>query len=154
MTVVTSVADMSGVNSGFAVIAAAAFGLPPDQVRVVTADTASAPYAGASGGSKVTYTVGPAVLRAAEAAREKLLAAASQELEIAPDDLEVVDGVVQARGRARPLDHGRRRSRRRRSASAGATSRSRGSAARRRRAAPPRSRRISRTCASTARPAR
>lgn len=98
MTVVTSVADMSGVNSGFAVIAAAAFGLSPDQVRVVTADTASAPYAGASGGSKVTYTVGPAVLRAAEAAREKLLAAASQELEIAPDDLEVVDGVVRAVG--------------------------------------------------------
>ncbi len=98
MTVVTSVADMSGVNSGFAVIAAAAFGLPPDQVRVVTADTSSAPYAGASGGSKVTYTVGPAVLRAAEAAREKLLAAASQELEIAPGDLEVVDGVVQAVG--------------------------------------------------------
>jgi CO/xanthine dehydrogenase Mo-binding subunit len=98
MTVVTSVADMSGVNSGFAVIAAAAFGLDPDHVRVVTSDTSSAPYAGASGGSKITYTVGPAVLRAAEAAREKLLAAASQELEIAPDDLEVVDGVVRALG--------------------------------------------------------
>jgi CO/xanthine dehydrogenase Mo-binding subunit len=98
MTVVTSVADMSGVNSGFAVIAAAAFGLAPEQVRVITADTASAPYAGASGGSKITYTVGPAVLRAAEAAREKLLAAAAQELEIAPDDLEVVDGVVRAVG--------------------------------------------------------
>ena len=98
MTVVTSVADMSGVNTGFAVIAAEAFGLSPEQVRVVTADTASAPYAGASGGSKITYSVGPAVLRAAEAAREKLLAAASQELEIATDDLEVVDGVVRAVG--------------------------------------------------------
>jgi CO/xanthine dehydrogenase Mo-binding subunit len=98
MTVVTSAADMSGVNSGFAVIAAAAFGLSPDKVRVVTADTTSAPYAGASGGSKITYTVGTAVLRAAESAREKVLAAASQELEIAPDDLEVVDGVVQAVG--------------------------------------------------------
>jgi CO/xanthine dehydrogenase Mo-binding subunit len=98
MTVVTSAADMSGVNSGFAVIAAAAFGLSPDKVRVVTADTTSAPYAGASGGSKITYTVGTAVLRAAESAREKVLAAASQELEIAPDDLEVVDGVVRAVG--------------------------------------------------------
>jgi CO/xanthine dehydrogenase Mo-binding subunit len=46
----------------------------------------------------VTYTVGPAVQRAAEAARSKLLAAASQELEIAADDLEVVDGVVRAVG--------------------------------------------------------
>ncbi|HYI74239.1 MAG TPA: xanthine dehydrogenase family protein molybdopterin-binding subunit [Gaiellaceae bacterium] len=98
MTVVTSAVDMSGVSSGFAVIAAAAFGLSPDDVRIVTADTASGPYAGASGGSKVTYTVGTAVLRAAESAREKLLAAASQELEIAPDDLEVVDGEVRAVG--------------------------------------------------------
>jgi CO/xanthine dehydrogenase Mo-binding subunit len=98
MTVVTAAADMSGVSSGFAVIAAAAFGLSPDKVRVVTADTSSGPYSGASGGSKVTYTVGAAVLRAAESAREKLLAAAAQELEIAPDDLEVVDGVVRAVG--------------------------------------------------------
>ncbi len=65
---------------------------------MVTADTASGPYAGASGGSKVTYTVGKAVERAAEAAKEKLLAAASEELEIAPGDLEVVDGVVRAVG--------------------------------------------------------
>lgn len=98
MTVVTSAADMSGVSTGFAAIAAAAFGLEPEKVRVVVADTSSAPYAGASGGSKITYTVGTAVLRAAEAAREKLLAAASEELEIAPDDLEVVDGVVRAVG--------------------------------------------------------
>jgi CO/xanthine dehydrogenase Mo-binding subunit len=98
MTVVTAAADMSGVNTGFAVIAAAAFGLSPEKVRVVTADTSSGPYSGASGGSKVTYTVGAAVLRAAESAREKLLTAAAQELEIAPDDLEVVDGVVRAVG--------------------------------------------------------
>ena len=98
MTVVTSTADMSGVSTGFAAIAAAAFGLEPENVRVVAADTSSGPYAGASGGSKITYTVGTAVLRAAEAAREKLLAAASQELEIAADDLEVVDGVVRAVG--------------------------------------------------------
>jgi len=98
MTVVTSAVDMSGVDTGFAAIAAATFGLSPDKVSVVSADTATGPYAGASGGSKVTYTVGKAVLRAAEAAREKLLAAASQELEIAPDDLEVVDGVVRAVG--------------------------------------------------------
>ncbi len=98
MTVITSAVDMSGVNTGFATIAAEAFGLSPDEIRVVSADTATGPYSGASGGSKVTYTVGAAVLRAAEAAREKLLAAASEELEIAPADLEVVDGVVRAVG--------------------------------------------------------
>ena len=98
MTVVTSAADMSGVETGFAMIAAAAFGLSPENVRVVAADTATGPYAGGSGGSKVTYTVGLAVQRAAEAARAKLLKAASQELEISPDDLEVMGGVVRAVG--------------------------------------------------------
>jgi CO/xanthine dehydrogenase Mo-binding subunit len=98
MIVVTSAVDMSGVDTGFAAIAAAAFGVQPERVRVVSADTATGPYAGASGGSKITYTVGAAVLRAAKAAREKLLAAASEELEIAPGDLEVVDGVVRAVG--------------------------------------------------------
>ena len=98
MTVVTSAVDMSGVNTGFAAIAAETFGLSPDQIRVVAADTATGPYSGASAGSKVTYTVGAAVLKAAEAARKKLLKAASEELEIAPADLEVVDGVVRAVG--------------------------------------------------------
>jgi CO/xanthine dehydrogenase Mo-binding subunit len=98
LTVVTSAVDMSGVATGFATIAAEAFGVSPDSVRVVSADTDSGPYSGASGGSKVTYTVGPAVLKAAAAARVKLLAAASQELEISPDDLEVVNGEVRAVG--------------------------------------------------------
>jgi CO/xanthine dehydrogenase Mo-binding subunit len=98
VVVVTGVADMSGVTTGFAAIAAEAFGVPQDSVRVVYADTETAPYAPASGGSKITYTVGKAVQRAAEAARERLLTAASEELEIAPADLEVVDGVVRAVG--------------------------------------------------------
>ena len=98
LTVVTSAVDMTGTDSGFALIAAAAFGVPLEKVHVVGADTSHGPYAGASGGSKVTYTVGPAVQRAAEEARTRLLAAASEELEIAPDDLEVVDGVVRAKG--------------------------------------------------------
>jgi len=98
LTVITGAVDMTGTETGFAAIAAAAFGLPMERVRVTAADTSAAPYSGASGGSKVTYTVGRAVQRAAEAARERLLQAASEELEIAPDDLEIVDGHVRARG--------------------------------------------------------
>ncbi|HEY3021457.1 MAG TPA: molybdopterin cofactor-binding domain-containing protein, partial [Solirubrobacteraceae bacterium] len=48
--------------------------------------------------SKVTYTVGRAVERAAAEARERLLRAASAELEIAPEDLEIVDGEVRPLG--------------------------------------------------------
>ncbi|MEA2288051.1 MAG: hypothetical protein QOD55_48 [Solirubrobacteraceae bacterium] len=98
LTIVTGAVDMSGVETGFAAIAAEAFGLAPEQVRVVAGDTAGAPYAGLSGGSKITYTVGRAVQRAAEQAREQLLAIAAHELEIAPEDLEIADGAVRPAG--------------------------------------------------------
>jgi CO/xanthine dehydrogenase Mo-binding subunit len=98
LTVVTGAVDMTGTETVFAAIAAEVLGLPTDRVRVVAADTDSAPYVGSSGGSKITYTVGRAVQRAAEQARDRLLRVASEELEIAPTDLEVVDGVVRARG--------------------------------------------------------
>ncbi len=98
LTVITGAADMTGVETGFAAIAAEAFGLEPTRVRVVNADTSTAPYAGTSGGSKVTYTVGRAVERAAVEARNRLLEVAAEELEIAVEDLEIVDGTVQPLG--------------------------------------------------------
>jgi CO/xanthine dehydrogenase Mo-binding subunit len=98
LTVVTGAVDMSGTEMAFQTIAAEAFGLPLESVRVVAGDTAQTPYAGMSGGSKVTYTVGRAVQRAAEGARERLLEVAASELEIAPEDLEVVDGEVRPVG--------------------------------------------------------
>jgi len=75
-------------------------------VRVVAGDTSQTAYSGLSGGSKVTYTVGRAVQRAAEQARERLLEVAATELEIAPEDLEIVDGAVRPVGspdRALPI---------------------------------------------------
>ena len=98
LTIITGAVDMSGTETAFAAIAAEAFGLPLERVRVVAADTASGTYAGMSGGSKVTYTVGAAVERAAREAREQLLRVASSELEIAPEDLEIVDGEVRPVG--------------------------------------------------------
>src|SRR5205085_1184889 len=107
LTPLTGSADMTGVETAFAAIAAEAFGLSPDRVRVVHADTSSAPYAGTSGGSKITYTVGRAVERAAAEARQRLLEMAADQLEISPEDLEVVDGAVQPVGvpaKALPID--------------------------------------------------
>jgi CO/xanthine dehydrogenase Mo-binding subunit len=98
VTIVTGAVDMSGTETTFATIAAEAFGIPIERVRVVAADTASATYAGLSGGSKVTYTVGAAVERAAREAREQLLRMAASEMEIAPEDLEIVDGQVRPVG--------------------------------------------------------
>jgi CO/xanthine dehydrogenase Mo-binding subunit len=107
LTVITGAADMTGVETTFAAIAADAFGVDPSKVRVAYADTSSAPYAGTSGGSKITYTVGRAVERAAVEARERLLEVAAQELEISPEDLEIVDGAVQPVGvpdKAMPIE--------------------------------------------------
>jgi CO/xanthine dehydrogenase Mo-binding subunit len=98
LTIVTGAADMTGVETTFAAIAAESFGVSTDRVRVVYADTGSAPFAGMSGGSKITYTVGRAVEMAARQAREQLLEVAAEELEIAPEDLEIVDGAVQPAG--------------------------------------------------------
>ena len=145
---------MSGTETAFQSIAAEAFGLDHESVRVVAGDTAGSPYAGLSGGSKVTYTVGRAVQRAAEQARERLLEVAATELEIAPEDLELVDGDVRPVGSPdRGVTVGRAR-RQGAAASAAPTRRSRATAAPRRPAAPPAPPRTSRTSASTARPAR
>src|SRR5499427_5536788 len=91
--------DLTGTNNGLQIIAAEAFGLDSaDQVRVSTVDTDAAPYAGATGGSKTIYTMGPAVLRAAQEARERVLKIASAELEASVEDLEMVGGEVRVKG--------------------------------------------------------
>lgn len=96
--VVLGMMDITGTATTMALIAAEALGVPTDQVQVVIADTDDAPYAGASGGSKITYTVGPAVKAAAEDARAQVLAIAASELEARPDDLEIEEGAVRVRG--------------------------------------------------------
>jgi CO/xanthine dehydrogenase Mo-binding subunit len=107
LTIVTAAVDMSGTETAFQTIAAATFGIPVEKVRVIYGDTAGTAYAGVSGGSKVTYTVGRAVELAVEQARERLLKVASAEMEIGPEDLEIVDGTVQpvgAPGRAMKIE--------------------------------------------------
>ena len=97
-TITTGVSDISGVTTSFRLIAAEILGLKPEQVTIINADTDSAPYAGASGGSKTTRTVGAAVLKAAQDARKQVLDIAAQRLEAAPEDLELQDGKVSVKG--------------------------------------------------------
>ena len=99
LQVTTGTVDLTGTNTTFAIIAAEVFGMKDStKVRVNTADTDSAPYVGGTGGSKVTYTIGPAVLKAAQDAREQVLNIAASELEASVEDLEFVDGHVTVRG--------------------------------------------------------
>lgn len=90
--------DISGTNTGFALLAAEAFGVSPDKIKIVHGDTNLPAFALNAGGSKITYTVGHAVLKAATEARRQTLDIVSQMLEVAPEDLEIVDGNVQVKG--------------------------------------------------------
>jgi CO/xanthine dehydrogenase Mo-binding subunit len=98
LNVVVGSVDISGTNTGLALMAAEGLGISPDQVRVVNADSDAAPYSGMSGGSKITLTTGAAVVKASEDARQQILAIAADQLEASVEDLELADGKVQVRG--------------------------------------------------------
>jgi CO/xanthine dehydrogenase Mo-binding subunit len=98
MHVVVGSVDISGTATGLAQVAAETLGVPVSRIRMVAADTDSAPASGMSGGSKIMYTVGSAVAKAAEDARRQILALAARRLEAAEGDLEIVDGAVRVRG--------------------------------------------------------
>lgn len=91
-------ADLSGTPTSFAMLAAEAYGVDPEQIRFVYSDTDSSPYAGGVGGSKTLYTLGNAVIRAAQDARRQTFVIAAEEFEVSADDLEIVDGRVQVKG--------------------------------------------------------
>lgn len=98
LTIVLGSVDLNGTNTSFGMMAAEVFGMDADDVKVVTGSTDTAPWSGGTGGSKITYTVGPAVVKAAESARQQLLSIAAQHLEAALEDLEIVNGMVQVKG--------------------------------------------------------
>lgn len=98
LSVLTGQVDIAGTNIALAQIAASAYGVDVDQVRITTGDTDSAPMTGLSAGSKTIYTVGTAVLEAAKDARRQTLEIAAAEMEASVHDLEIEDGRVVIRG--------------------------------------------------------
>ncbi|MGI8963262.1 MAG: xanthine dehydrogenase family protein molybdopterin-binding subunit, partial [Thermomicrobiales bacterium] len=98
LTVILGSVDLNGTNTTFAQIAAEELGAGIDSVRVTTASTDTAPLVGGTGGSKITYTVGPAVAKAAQDAVEQIKQIAAKKLEVSVDDLELSDGSVRVKG--------------------------------------------------------
>lgn len=90
--------DLTGTMTAFQQVAAETFGLELEQVTVTQADTATAGYAGGAGGSKIMYSMGPAVIKATQDALTQTLEIAGEEFEADPADLEIVEGHVQVRG--------------------------------------------------------
>jgi CO/xanthine dehydrogenase Mo-binding subunit len=98
LQVLTGQVDIAGTNIALAQIAASAYGVDIERVKITTGDTDTAPMTGLSAGSKTIYTVGTAVLQAAQDARRQTLEIAAKEMEAAIDDLEIEDGRVVVRG--------------------------------------------------------
>lgn len=98
LSVLIGTPDVSGATTGLAMIAADAFGIPADRVRIATGDTDVAPFGPLAAGSQSTYSLGGAVHEAALEARRQLFEIATEELEAAPEDLEITDGHVAVRG--------------------------------------------------------
>lgn len=90
LNVLVGSVDLTGTTTGFAQLAAEVFGMPMERIRITTGDSQTAPFAGGTGGSKITYTVGPSVMEAVAEAKQQLLAIAADILEAAPGDLEIV----------------------------------------------------------------
>ena len=93
----------SGAVMGLPIMAAQVLGMEPDDFSIVYQDTETGPWDGGSEGSQTTFNGGRAVVAAAEEIREQLLDLAADEMEIAPQDLELTEGTLRARGTQKSL---------------------------------------------------
>jgi CO/xanthine dehydrogenase Mo-binding subunit len=98
MTFIVGSVDLTGSDTSLALIAAESLGMPVDAVNVAHDNTDTMPYSGGTGGSKTTYTMGAAVLSAAQDARNQILTIAADMLEASSSDLEIEGDKVVVRG--------------------------------------------------------
>jgi carbon-monoxide dehydrogenase large subunit len=87
-----------GHQTVLAQIVADELGVPMADVQVVTGDTRAFGYAVGTFASRTAVMSGSAVALAARAARAKAIRIAAAALEASPQDMEIVDGVVQVKG--------------------------------------------------------
>lgn len=97
-TIVVGSVDLTGSDTSLALLAAEELHANTDSVFVSHDNTDTMPYSGGTGGSKTTYSLGPAVLAAARDARRQLLSIASDMLEAAVDDLDLEHDRVVVKG--------------------------------------------------------
>jgi CO/xanthine dehydrogenase Mo-binding subunit len=88
VTVVSSNPDIGGSRASMAIMAAETLGLPIERVRATVADTTSIGYSGSTGGSRVTFATGMAVVEATQKVLADLKRRAAQTWEC---DIAMVD---------------------------------------------------------------
>src|SRR5204862_2730417 len=91
-------AQGQGTHTMVAQLAAEAFGVRPQDIHVTAGDTAATPLGHGAYASRQAVTAGNAVHLAARLVADKARQAAAAMLEVAPDDLELVDGLVRVKG--------------------------------------------------------
>jgi carbon-monoxide dehydrogenase large subunit len=96
LTVITAQSPHGqGHETTLAQVAASEFGVPIEHVRVVHGDTRTAPFSViGTGGSRAATMASGAALLATRSVKRKVLSFAGAMMEISPEDLDIVDGVV------------------------------------------------------------
>jgi CO/xanthine dehydrogenase Mo-binding subunit len=94
--VATGSVDVGGSRASMALMAAETFGIPYEQVRAIVADTASVGYTHVTGGSRVTFATGMAVVDASKKLVDELRGRAAMIWGVDPE------GVVWEDGCAKP----------------------------------------------------
>lgn len=84
----------TGQTTNYGRMAAEVLGLPYEKVRVLATHSDCSPYIGPAGGSRGTYAIGSAVIRAAEKARRELLRRCACVLGVPEDLLDTYNGEV------------------------------------------------------------
>jgi CO/xanthine dehydrogenase Mo-binding subunit len=93
-TVVSSNPDIGGSRAAMAMMAAETLGLPIERVRAIVADTTSIGFSATTGGSRVTFATGMAVVQAAEKVIADLKRRAGLIWECPVDQVEWREGVA------------------------------------------------------------
>jgi carbon-monoxide dehydrogenase large subunit len=83
-----------GAEAVIAQVAASAFGVPMERVRVVMGDTDNTPYGGGTWASRAAGIGGEAAWQAGKALRANVLAAAASILQAKPEALDIRNGIV------------------------------------------------------------
>ncbi|KXS45285.1 MAG: molybdopterin binding aldehyde oxidase and xanthine dehydrogenase [Candidatus Frackibacter sp. T328-2] len=83
-----------GAYTALAQMAAEALGVSIDTINVSTPNTDYTPYEWQTVGSRTTFSVGNAIINAAEDARNQLFDYASEDLGVDEEDLDMEDGII------------------------------------------------------------
>jgi carbon-monoxide dehydrogenase large subunit len=95
ISVATGVSEQGqGAEAVIAQVAASAFGVPMERVRVVMGDTDNTPYGGGTWASRAAGIGGEAAWQAGKALRGNVLAAAGSILQAKPEALDIRHGMV------------------------------------------------------------